>query len=172
MKKLLPVLLCFCLCCSICLAEIPCVCHHEPCTCFIQLGDGGHAMEYIQHALIDKGYLSQKNDAYLFDKATLNAVLRFQEAHHPPTTGMLDDDTLTLLLWGMLPEELDKEEPYRSDEPLTNGRPIWIPTDGGIRRHFNPECSKMEDPRHVSVRNAAKMDMLPCGKCNRGGAKE
>ncbi|MBQ8202344.1 MAG: peptidoglycan-binding protein [Clostridia bacterium] len=166
MKKAIPIILCLCLCFSICFAEVPCECHQAVCSCFIQLGDGGPAMEYIQHALIDQGYLLQANDAHLFDENTLQAVLRFQEANHLPATGTLDDNTLTLLLWGLLPDELDVAE------PSSNGRGIWIPTDGGIRRHLKHDCSKMEDPRRVSVRNAELMDMQPCGKCNRNGKKE
>ena len=166
MKRVLIISLCICLLCSISFAEIPCQCHSERCTCFIQLGDGGPEMEYIQHALIRLGYLDAGNDAHLFDERTLQAVLRFQEANGLPATGMLDDKTLTLLLWGMLPEELDEVKPY------SNGNAIWIPTDGGRRRHRKAECCGMFDPRLVSVRNADLMDMKPCGICNRDGKKE
>ena len=166
MQKALPIVFCLCLCFSICFAEVPCECQQEYCTCFIQLGDGGPALEYIQHALISQGYLLQANDAHLFDEHTLQAVLRFQEANNLPITGTLDDNTLTLLLWSMLPEELDIVD------PISNGRSIWIPTDGGIRRHKNPACCNMFDPRRVSVRNAELMNLQPCGICNRGRKKE
>lgn len=142
-------------------AEIACVCNSDHCICFIQLGDEGKAMEIIQHALIEQGYLHKSNDAYLFDENTQKAILHFQETNSLPMTGMLDDNTLTLLLWGMLPEELDKTEP--------SGNAIWIPTDGGIRRHIRPCCCKMSDPRRVSIRNAEKLGFDPCGICNRRG---
>ena len=148
------------------LADVSCACSEEPCICFIQLGDEGPAIEYIQHALIAQGFLSAQSDGALFDQRTLQAVLRFQEAHDLPATGMMDDVTLTLLLWGLTPAELDQRE------PLSNGNAIWIPTDGGIRRHWKSTCSKMFDPRRVSVRNAAFMDMQPCGRCNKNGIKE
>ena len=166
MKRLFLITLCLCLICSICTAEILCQCAQEYCSCFIQLGDGGPVMEYIQHALIAQEYLSAVNDAHLFDDNTLQAVLRFQQTNALPATGMLDDVTLTLLLWGMHPKALDEAEPG------TNGNPIWIPTDGGIRRHRNPTCCQMFSPRLVSVRNADLMNMQPCGICNRGGKKE
>lgn len=146
---------------SVSSAEITCVCNSDRCICFIQFGDSGKAMESIQHALIEQGYLMKSDDAYLFDENTLNAVIRFQEAHALPMTGMLDDNTLTLLLWGMLPEELDKTN--------FSGKAVWIPTDGGIRRHIKPCCCKMFDPRCVSIRNAEKMGFNPCGICNRKG---
>lgn len=166
MRRLLFLLLTICLLCSTCHAEIACICGNEHCTCFIQIGDGGPQMEYIQHALIEQGYLQHQDDAAIFDERTLQAVLRFQTANNLPATGMLDDQSLTMLLWGMLPDELDKADPQ------SNGRGIWIPTDGGIRRHRNHGCSGMQEPRLVSVRNADFMDMQPCGKCNRGGKKE
>jgi len=166
MRKTLLLLAAFFLCFNSCYAEITCECGLEHCTCFIQLGDGGPEMEYIQHALIAQGYLLKANDAYLFDEHTLQAVIDFQKANSLFQTGMLDDETLTLLLWGMLPAELDNEK------PLSNGNPIWIPTDGGIRRHSKPTCCKMLDPRRVSVRNADLMNMLPCGICNRNGRHE
>ena len=167
MQKVIAISLLLCLCCfPIGLAEIPCECQQDHCTCFIQFGDGGPALEYIQHALILQGYLHQSEDASLFDDNTLHAVLRFQEANQLPPTGTLTDATLTLLLWGLLPEELDEAE------PLSNDRAIWIPTDGGIRRHKKPDCCKMLDPRCVSVRNADLMNFQPCGICNRGGKNE
>lgn len=166
MRKILLSCLCLILCSNICLAEIACVCAQEHCTCFIQLGDEGKAMEHIQHALIEQGYLLRADDASAFDEKTLKAVLSFQEANELTATGMLDDETLTLLLWGMLPEELDRERPF------SNGRAVWIPTDGGIRRHVKPSCCSMFDPRLVSVRNAEKMDMQPCGRCNKNGKNE
>lgn len=89
-----------------------------------------------------------------------------QQEHLLPTTGMLDDATLTLLLHGMLPESLD------AAQPLSNGRMIYIPTDGGSRRHVKPTCSKMSDPRIVSVRNAGILGFLPCGRCNKNGSNE
>lgn len=167
MRRLIPVLLLLCFMTGFALADgIPCYCIEEPCACYIQLGDGGPAIEYIQHALIEKGYLLQNNDASLFDEHTLKAVCTFQAANNLDVTGMLDDSTLTLLLWNMTTEELDALSPF------SNGRLIWIPTNGGKRRHVNSQCCKMISPRMVSVRNAEFMDMKPCGICNRGGEKE
>ena len=140
--------------CTAAYAEIPCQCAQAPCLCFIQLGDEGPAVEFIQNALITQGYLSAKEDASTFDARTVQAVQRFQTDHSLPPTGVMDDETLTLLLWGMLPEELDQTQ------PLTSTLPVWIPTDGGIRHHDTKSCSQMFDPRLVSQRNALLMNML------------
>ena len=159
MRRFVVMLTAFILLTGVSSAEIACVCNSDHCICFIQFGDAGKAMEIIQHTLIGQGYLNKSDDASLFDENTLKAVLRFQEANSLPMTGLLDDNTLTLLLWGALPEELDQSS--------LSGKAIWIPTDGGIRRHIKPCCCKMSDPRRVSIRNAEKMGFAPCGICNR-----
>lgn len=93
----------------------------------------------------------------------LRAVLRLQQANALPETGLMDDATLTLLLFGLSPDELDVSDPF------SVGGPVWVPTDGGKRHHRKPSCSGMLDPRLVSQRNALAMDMLPCGRCKPDG---
>lgn len=144
-------------------AESLCFCSQEQCLCFIQLGDKGPYVEYIQNALIAQGYLAAPADATIFDKHTAEAVIQFQEANALAPTGMMDDDTLTLLLWGMIPQELD------AAKPESIGCMVWIPTDGGRRHHKRCICSSMFDPRMVSQRNALKMDMQACGRCDPDG---
>ena len=165
MRKILLMLLML-LPCALALAEIPCTCGQEACVCFIQEGDEGRAVEFIQRMLIQRGYMPAKGEEGAYGPRTAEAVRRFQEANGLPPTAMMDDATLTLLLWGMLPGELDAQE------PLSCGNAVWIPTDGGVRRHWKSTCSGMNDPRRVSARNAEMMDMQPCGICNRGGLKE
>ena len=63
----------------------------------------------------------------------------------------------------MIPQELDVAEPD------SIGCLVWIPTDGGIRHHKRCTCSSMFDPRLVSQRNALKMDMQACGRCDPDG---
>lgn len=163
MRKLLVLLLGLSLFICTAHAEIPCGCVETACQCFIQLGDEGMAVEFIQNTLIEKGYLAPNDDASAFDEKTQQAVIAFQQANDLPPTGMMDDDTLTLLLWGMLPEALDEAHPE------TSSLVMWIPTDGGIRHHDTPTCSKMYDPRLVSQRNALAMGMLHCGRCKPQG---
>jgi len=57
----------FLLLASFAAAEIPCQCNQTECTCFIQLGDEGPAVEFIQNALISQGYLSPGDDASSYD---------------------------------------------------------------------------------------------------------
>ena len=166
MRRFLFIIMALCLLGGAALAEIPCQCGQDACQCFIQLGDEGMAVEFIQNELVAQGYLAANDDASDYDEATVKAVMAFQEAHSLPATGMMDDETLTLLLWGLLPDELDVKA------PASNGRPVWIPTDGGIRRHVKSTCSSMFNSRLISVRNAEIIGMLPCGRCNRNGTKE
>lgn len=159
----------FCLLCLLCLsvctarAEISCICGQAECRCFIQLGDEGMPVEAIQNALVAQGYLAAKDDGSCFDERTYHAVIHFQTANGLPATGMMDDETLTLLLFGMLPDALDAAQPDSSNVM------VWIPTDGGKRHHDRSTCSGMSDPRLVSQRNALAMEMLHCGRCKPAG---
>lgn len=163
MRRLLCCMLLLCMVSACAAAEIPCQCGQEDCLCFIQLGDEGPAVEFIQNMLTARGYLAPKDDASAFDEKTHLAVKRFQQDNNLSPTGMMDDETLTLLLWGMLPEELD------AVHPASSTLIVWIPTDGGIRHHDLKTCSKMIDPRLVSQRNALAMEMLHCGRCKPPG---
>lgn len=163
MRRVLLFLLSLMLITGFAAAEIPCQCGEDTCLCFIQLGDEGPAVEFIQNTLISQGYLAPGDDAACFDEATKQAVIRFQQKHGLSPTGTMDDDTLTLLLWGMLPEALNKAEPTSSTLVM------WIPTDGGKRHHDKIDCSGMLDPRLVSQRNALAMNMLHCGRCKPQG---
>ena len=138
---------------------IPCDCHSDPCECFIQLGDEGGAVKKIITKLIEKKYLGKKVSKDMFTREVEKAVKQFQQDNNLDPTGMMDDDTLTLLLHGVLPEKLDITDPY------SNCNTIYIPTDGGKKRHSNPECSGMYDPRKVSDRNAEELGFDPCKKC-------
>ncbi len=124
------------------------------------------AVEAIQHALINAGYLAPNQDASAYDLARSLGVITFQEAHDPSPTGMMDDETLTLLLWNMTPEELDQAMPF------SIGRFVLGPDGRRQKRHVQSTCSRMPDPRLVSVRNAQQMGMVPCGRCNQNGSKE
>ena len=144
-------------------AEIPCECKQEPCSCFIQYGDTGLSVLHIEEALASQGYLAGEIVDGYFDQKTVAAVKQFQIAHGLSPSGVMDDDTLTLLLWGMLPPELD------AARPDTSSLVVWGPTDGGKRHHDNPHCCKMTNPRLVSQRNAMAMEMTHCGICKPAG---
>lgn len=163
MRRLLAFALGLLLLAPCALAEDDCICGQPDCVCFIQLGDGGMAVEAIQNALVEQGYLQPNDDASGFDEATRQAVMAFQTAHELSPTGMMDDSTLTLLLWGMTPEELDEAD------PLSIGLLVWVPTDCGIRHHKRESCCDMLDPRLISRRNALRMEMEPCGRCQPTG---
>ena len=144
---------------------IPCECSREPCICFIREGDEGRAVKVVIELLIGKDYLDPKTKIGQFNADVTQAVLRFQRDNKLPATGTMDDDTLTLLIWDMLPEKLDKAMPTERGKPETCPDMVYIPTDGGKKRHSKPECSKMYDPRKVSIRNAAKLGFDACKRC-------
>ena len=144
---------------------IPCDCGQNPCTCFIQVGDEGGFVKGIVLLLKEQGYCGDKVKITIFTEEARAGVMKFQEENALPVIGTLDDDTLTLLIWGMLPEELDARKPFDPDDPLTNPETVFVPTDGGKDRHRRATCSGILDPRKVSVRNAEKMGFPPCSQC-------
>ena len=163
LRKTACLALLLCLLTGKALGEIPCICDKPHCVCFIQLHDKGPAVEFIQNTLVTKGYLAHYDDASTFDEHTQQAVINFQQANNLPATGMMDDETLTLLLWDMLPEALDQAHPE------TSTLVMWIPTDGGIRHHDTATFRGIYAPRLVSQRNALAMEMLHCGRCKPHG---
>jgi len=132
--------------------DIACDCTGTKCSCFVQMGDEGIAVDGIIDLLAEQGYLSS-NRIGAFDDRIYGAVCEFQKDHAMTQSGVLDDDTLTLLIWGKhMPEE--------------NGVEVWVPTDGGKKRHKNPTCSGMYDPRKMSARNAQALGLNACKRCN------
>lgn len=144
---------------------IPDDCGNRDCTCFIQLGDTGNFVKGIIKCLKEQGYLGQKVRVGQFTEEVEAAVIRFQKDGGLPPTGTMDDDTLTLLVWGMLPLELDEVMPVARGVPSTYPDMVYVPTDGGKRRHGKPDCSGMYNPRKVSIRNADRIGFKACKIC-------
>jgi len=140
---------------------IQCNCFFGNCTCFIQLGDEGGAVKKIIEILIDEKYLPKGTPKGMFTEEVEAAVKEFQADNDLEITGTMDDDTLTLLLWDMLPEQLDEID----GGTFATCRMVYLPTDGGKKRHLKETCSKMKDPRKVSDRNAEMLGFDPCGRC-------
>lgn len=138
---------------------IPDDCGNTPCTCFVQLLDHGEFVRRLIDLLKTRGYLFKFENVGQYTVVVENAVKQFQTANGLAPTGTMDDDTLTLLVWEMTPEELDAAMP--GSDPET----VYVPTDGGIKRHKDSKCSDMYDPRKVSARNAEKLGYTKCRKC-------
>ena len=47
----------------------------------------------------------------------------------------------------------------------TQGRLVWIPTNGGTKYHSKSGCSKMENPIQVSIETAKANGFTACGRC-------
>lgn len=153
---LAALLTCALLGCSGAYAQVACSCGEAPCACFLQRGDEGIAVRGVIALLHEQGYLSSgKGSAYDADVET--AVKAFQAACGLDETGTLDDDTLTFLVFGRSAAELDARE--------GGGNEVWVPTNGGKKRHKTAACSGMEDPRKMSSRNAQALGIDACGRC-------
>ena len=133
-------------------ADIICNCGMRSCICFVQIGDEGIAVSAVIDLLAEQGYL-QSDKGSTFDHRVYDAVCEFQKDHAIMQSGIMDDDTLTMLIWGkQLPEQEVSE--------------VWVPTDGGKKRHSKSTCSNMEDPRKMSSINAQKLGIEACKRCN------
>ena len=134
-------------------ARIPCQCYNPPdqCTCFIQLGDTGLAVQLIIEVLVEKGYLQTTDNSNVFTPEVRQAVIKFQTDHILECTGWMDDDTMNALLFDKLPNP-------KSRYNEKNWYDIcYVPTDGGQRYHTNPLCSDMNNPRLISRMNAERL---------------
>ena len=98
----------------------------------------------------EQGYL-ESTEKTVFSLDVYDAVKAFQSIHGLEVTGLMDDETLTMLIWGMDGIPMDAELAV-----------VYVPTDGGIKYHNNSECSKMYDPRKMTVCNAEKLGLGEC----------
>jgi peptidoglycan hydrolase-like protein with peptidoglycan-binding domain len=87
------------------------------------------------------------------------AVRAFQKDRRLKTDGLMTDNTLTWLLYGLSASDMDREY------PLSDGRQVWVPTDGGTRFHTRVDCSGMTYARKLSLRNALALGFEPCSRC-------
>ncbi len=132
-------------------------CGRKKCICFLQKNDEGIAVRGITELLVELGYIEKATSTYTQD--VVDAVTWFQEDYQLNASGMMDDDTLTLLIYGMLADEMTAEYP-EYDESV-----VYISTSGGKKYHLKKTCSNMENPRKMSARNAQGLGIEPCKKC-------
>jgi len=142
-----------------------CECNEKHCVCFMQLGDEGTPVKAVIAVMKDKGYL-QSSVTATFNTAVEEAVLRIQKTFGLAETGMLDDETLTYLLWGMSSKELDAAQNEKNCEI------VWVPTDGGDSYHAKQTCSEMLSPRKMTLRNALQLQIDPCDHCAKSTEKQ
>ena len=140
-------------------AHIPCMCDNPPdqCTCFVQLGDKGYAVERIIARLIKIGYLKKSVKKTEFTPEVKQAVLQFQIDNNLECTGWMDDETLNVLLSDVVPDEKEKYSKSHWDGIY------YVPTDGGKRYHADPTCCDMYNPRMISGVNAECLGIVFCG---------
>lgn len=164
MKRLIAFLLIgICLICSAfseseLYTERGCDCQEEPCSCFMQLGDEGVPVKAVISVLKEKGYLKSGIEA-TYTAAVAEAVMALQREMGLPETGMLDDETLTYLLWGMGSEALDALRPELTPEV------VYVPTNGGEKFHDNEKCCGIIAPRKLARRNAEALGLDDCSIC-------
>ena len=162
MKKMLAGALALMLLTLVCTGALALVrhdCREKNCVCFIQRGDMGPGVAAIARRLRAMGYLKTDKTVSTFTKELDEAVRAFQKDHRMKADGLMTDNTLTWLLYGLGANDMDREY------PLSDGRQVWVPTDGGTRFHTRPDCSGMSYARKLSLRNALALGFEPCSRC-------
>lgn len=144
---------------------IDCSCREKQCICFLQLHDEGAAMRAVIALLKEQEYLADGHIKVTYTAKVENAVRSLQQLYQLPETGLLDDETLTYLIWGMSSAELD------TVMPLSPKNTVWVPTGGGEKYHSKITCSGMEAPRKMTRRNAEALQLAPCKRCNQNAAE-
>ena len=109
-----------------------------------------------------QGYVSKASSREEFTPEIRAAVLQFQSDHGLECTGWMDDETLNELLKDILPDQTEKHS-----ERYWNAI-CYVPTDGGSKFHASPSCSDMSHPRVMTIMNARRLRIEPCGKNNCG----
>ena len=142
-----------------------CDCEKEVCECFLQEGDIGPAAEGVIVYLKERGYLAQMHSRGVFDEEVTLAVKAFQKEMDLDETGVLDNETLTMLIFYGMPESM-----YLWNEKAQ--ALLWVPSDGGVCKHTDPQCSGILNPRKISAMNAEALMLDACDHCMPEAAEE
>ena len=77
----------------------------------------------------------------------------------------VDNETLTLLIFYGMPESM-----YLWNEKAQ--ALLWVPSDGGVCKHTDPQCSGILNPRKISAMNAEALMLDACDHCMPEAAEE
>lgn len=139
---------------------LSCACRLEECVCFAQMGDTGYLIEAVRELLNQSGYTLPKRPKATFDDEMLYAVLNYQKDMGIYESGMLDDETLTMLFG---------TEKYAASYYFPC---FYVPVNGGEKLHADAACSGMLHPRMISAENAAYLSVnygvYYCKHCAKG----
>lgn len=138
---------------------IECDCNASPCRCYLQLGDEGAATRAVITLLKEQGYMADSRIKATYTESVEMAVKAFQRAHQLPESGQLDDQTLTLLVYGS----------YALNVPEGMKCVVWVPSNGGEKYHRASVCKRLRiqmiNPRKITLNNAVGLGMQARGLC-------
>lgn len=120
---------------------LPCVCGFEECVCFAREGDTGYLVQTARSLLFEMNLLDKLHPQAKFDENMKTALLDFQELKGLDRTGLLDDETLTMLF------------ATEHEMLIPDVRCFYVPVNGGQELHISSVCSGMIDSRMVSARS-------------------
>ena len=138
----------------------------------IKKGITGDSVVEIQKRLVELGYLTSSADGS-FGPGTEQSVKNFQAANGLGTDGVVNENTYNKMFSSEAkryvaptPTVAPKQS---SDSTVTRSvqeRLVWI-TKTGKRYHSKSHCGSTKSSWQVTLEEAERMGLTPCGKCYR-----
>lgn len=107
----------------------------------------------------EKNTISEENQT--INEIENNSQEQQNIEHTPPASTQTNEKPASM------PEEASSVQESGGETKIhQNEYMVWIPTNGGTKYHSRPGCSKMKNPKEVSLEQAEKNGYTPCKRCN------
>ena len=125
----------------------------------VNFGDVSDSVHALQVRLIELGYLEEGTDDGSFGPMTRDALSLFQENNSLPVTGVLDEETLTVL------RSIHAQTAYGYTVPQIRAMNVEAETEPGHEHEFTasivePDCILGGYTRHVCSCGTVRVDSL------------
>ena len=139
----------------------------------IKKGDNGEPVVEIQGRLAKLGYLSSSADGS-FGPGTEQAVMNFQAANGLFSSGVVNENTYNKMFSSEAksyvaptPTVVSRQSSADAVTRSSQERLVWI-TKTGKRYHSKSNCGSTKSAWQVTLEEAERRGLTPCGKCWRG----
>lgn len=139
----------------------------------IKKGDQGESVVEIQRRLLDLGYLISSADGS-FGPGTEQAVLNFQAVNGLVSEGVVNENTYNKMFSSEakryvapIPTAAARQDSTSAVTRSSQERWVWI-TKTGKRYHSKSNCGSTKSAWQVTLEEAERKGLTPCGKCWRG----
>ena len=137
----------------------------------LQKNDQGEEVAVLQARLAELGYYKE-NVTGKYDSNTVTAVKAFEKANKLKQDGVATIDDQMLLFGTVASVSAASNQSAKSSAKSTESKSteskavyVWIPKSGS-KYHRKESCSKMKDPKRVTLESAKSSGYTACSKCN------